>query len=190
LLNNPKMSPRLKERALFVLASNKSEKGRDIVGRYAKSGSNPDLQLAAVQYLGAYRQKESRQLLSEVYSSVSDVNIKRTVLRSFGMSRDYEHLASLAKTEQNADLRREAIRQLGNIREEAAVNSLVSLYGSESDKGIRSEIINSFHNQNAAKPLVDIARKETDPELKRQVVQRLSNMRSKEATDYLMELLK
>ena len=81
-------------------------------------------------------------------------------------------------------------RQLGNIREEAAVNSLVSLYGSESDKGIRSEIINSFHNQNAAKPLVDIARKETDPELKRQVVQRLSNMRSKEATDYLMELLK
>jgi hypothetical protein len=37
--------------------------------------------------------------------------------------------------------------------------------------------------------IVEIARKESDPELKRDLVQMLSNMRSKEATDFLLELL-
>jgi HEAT repeat protein len=190
LLGNPKMSPRLKERALFVLAQSRSDKAREIVGRYAKGGSNPDLQLTAVQYLGTYRSKDSRQLLSEVYASVSDVNVKRAVLRSFEMSRDTEHLCGIAKSEQNVDLRREAIRQLGNMHEEQAQACLVAAYGSESDKNVKTDIINSLGNQQAAKAIIDCARKETDPELKKAAVRRLSEMRSKEATDFLMEILK
>jgi HEAT repeat protein len=172
------------------LAQSRSDKAHEIVGRYAKGGSNPDLQLTAVQYLGTYRSKESRQLLSEVYSSVSDVNVKRAVLRSFEISRDIEHLAAIAKSEQNADLRHEAIRQLGNIRDDQAIAALVSAYSSESDKNIKSEILNSLGNQGAVKQLIECARKESDPELKRAAVRRLSEMRSKEALDYLAELLK
>ena len=173
-----------------MLAQSRSDKAHEIVGRYAKGGSNPDLQLTAVQYLGTYRSKESRQLLSEVYGSVSDVNVKRAVLRSFEMSRDIEHLAAIAKSEQNVELRREAIRQLGNIRDDQAVASLVSVYGSESDKNIKTEILNSLGNQGAAKQIIECARKESDPELKKVAVRRLSEMRSKEATDFLMEILK
>jgi TolA-binding protein len=190
LLANPKMSPRLKERALFVLAQSKSDKAHEIVGRYAKGGSNPDLQLTAVQYLGTYRSKESRQLLSEVYGSVSDVNVKRAVLRSFEVSRDLEHLAAIAKSEQNIDLRREAIRQLGVIRDDQAVASLVSIYGSESDRDIKSEILNSLANDGAVKQMIECARKEKDPELKKVAVQRLGQMKSKEALDFIEELLK
>lgn len=190
LLNNPKMSPRLKERALFVLAQSRSDKAHDIVGRYAKGASNPDLQLTAVQYLGTFRSNDSRQLLADVYKSTNDVNVKRYVLRSFGMSRDIEHLAGIGKSEQNADLRREAIRQLGNIRDDQAVASLVSIYGSEADKDIKTEILNSLGNQGAVKQLIECARKESDPQLKRAAVRRLSQMNSKEALDYLAELLK
>lgn len=190
LLSNPKMSPRLKERALFVLAQSRSDKAHEIVGRYAKGGSNPDLQLTAVQYLGTYRSKESRQLLSEVYTSVNDVNVKRAVLRSFEMSRDIDHLTAIAKSEQNVDLRREAIRQLGNIRDDQTMASLVAIYGTESDKDIKAEILNSLRNQQAVKQIIDCARKETDPELKKTAVRYLSEMRSKEAMDYLMEILK
>jgi HEAT repeat protein len=190
LLSNPKMSPRLKERALFVLAQSRSDKAHEIVGRYAKGGSNPDLQLTAVQYLGTYRSKESRQLLSEVYTSVNDVNVKRAVLRSFEMSRDIEHLTAIAKSEQNVELRREAIRQLGNIRDEQTTASLVAIYGTESDKEIKTEILSSLRNQQAVKQIIDCARKETDPEMKKTAVRYLSEMRSKEAMDYLMEILK
>jgi HEAT repeat protein len=190
LLNNPKMSPRLKERALFVLAQSRSDKAHEIVGRYAKGASNPDLQLTAVQYLGTYRSSESRQLLADVYKSSNDMTVKRYVLRSFEMSRDMEHLAGISKSEQNVELRREAVRQLGNLRDDQAVATLVSVYGSESDKDIKTEILNSLGNQNAVKQLIECARKESDPELKRAAVRRLSQMKSKEALDYLAELLK
>jgi len=190
LLNNPKMSPRLKERALFVLAQSRADKAHEIVGRYAKGASNPDLQLIAVQYLGTFRSSESRQLLADVYKSSSDMNVKRSVLRSFEMSRDFEHLTGIAKSEQNVELRGEAIRQLGNLRDDQTVASLVAIYGSESDKNIKREILNSLGNQGAVKQLIDCARKESDPELKRDAVRRLSQMKSKEALDYLAELLK
>ena len=190
LLSNPKMSPRLKERALFVLAQSRSDKAHDIVGRYAKGGSNPDLQLMAVQYLGTYRSKDSRQLLSEVYGSVGDVNVKRAVLRGFEMSRDIDDLTKIAKSEQNLDLRREAIRQLGNIRDDQTTANLVSIYGTESDREIKTEILNSLRNQGAVKQIIECARKESDPEMKKNAVRILSEMRSKEATDFLMEILK
>jgi len=190
LLSNPKMSPRLKERALFVLAQSRSDKAHDIVGRYAKGGSNPDLQLTAVRYLGTYRSKESRQLLAEVYGSVNDVNVKRAVLRSFENSRDIDDLTKIARSEQNVELRREAIRQLGNIRDEQTTAALVTIYSAESDRDIKSEILNSLGNQQAAKQIIECARKESDPGLKKVAVRRLSEMRSKEATDFLMEILK
>jgi HEAT repeat protein len=190
LLNNPKMSPKLKERALFVLAQSRTDKAHEIVGRYAKGASNPDLQLTAVQYLGTYRSNESRALLADVYKSATDLTVKRTVLRSFEVSRDVEHLTGIARSEQNVELRGEAVRQLGNIRDDQAVASLVSVYGSESDKDIKAEILNSLGNQGAVKQLIECARKETDPELKRTAVRKLSQMKSKEALDYLAELLK
>ncbi len=63
------------------------------------------------------------------------------------------------------------------------------MYSSDSDPAIRKEIINALFVQGNARAMVAIARKETDPELKKQIVQRLSNMGSKDATEYLMELL-
>jgi HEAT repeat protein len=75
---------------------------------------------------------------------------------------------------------------LGSIRAEA---ELQQLYGSESDPEIRRQIIHGLMASQSAKGLVDIARKETNPELKREAVQMLSSMKTKEATDYLMELV-
>ena len=142
-----------------------------------------------MHYLVTYRSKESRQLLYEVYGSVSDVNVKRAVLRSFEISRDVDHLTAIAKSEQNVDLRREAIRQLGNMHVDQEIANLVSLYSSESDREIKIEILNSLANQGAVKQMIDCARKESDPELKKVAVRRLGEMKSKEALDFIAELL-
>ena len=45
-------------------------------------------------------------------------------------------------------------------------------------------------SQRNAKALVQVARAEKDPKMKLQIVERLANMKSTEATDYLMEILK
>jgi hypothetical protein len=43
--------------------------------------------------------------------------------------------------------------------------------------------------QGNAKALIEVARTESDPELKRAAIRNLSSMRSKEASDFLLEYL-
>ena len=240
-------SPKLKERALFVLAQNDNPKSRQILLRTARNGSDPDLQMKAIHYLGIMGSKENRQVLADLYASSSDAGVKREVLHAFMISGDREHLLQAAKSEKNPDLRMEAIHQLGisggqaelwqlyqaeptvEVKEtilhsmfiggnsdkllevargekdmrlrKAAIHSLglmggehtgaalVSMYGSESDAGVRSEIVNALFIQGNAKAMVELARKETNPELKKAIVSRLANMGSKDSTEYMLELL-
>jgi hypothetical protein len=177
-------SPRLKERALFVLAQSDAPQSRDILGQFAKGSGNPDLQLKAVEYLGM--QKNNGQLLSEIYTSNTDSAVRRRVLHAYMMSRDKDRILQAARNEQDVEVRREAISLLGGLRAEP---ELLQLYSSETNQEIKKRIIHSMRGADSAKGLVEIFRKENSPELKREVVQMLSSMRTKEATDFLMELV-
>ena len=59
-------SPKLRNRALFVLTQSGSPRGRTVVEDIARGKSHPDLQRTAVKYLGLFGGDESRQVLSEV----------------------------------------------------------------------------------------------------------------------------
>ncbi len=180
-------SPKLKERALFVLAQSGSARGREIVTRIAKGQSNPDVQLKAVEYLGLFGGTESRQALSEIYSASTDIPVKRAILRSFAIAKERDRLVAAAKGEKDQELRREAIRGLGI--DDKATDALTSLYATEADIEVRKEVIRALSLRDNAKSLVALARKETNPELKKEIVQSLSRMKSKEGTEYLLELL-
>lgn len=239
--------PKLKERALFVLAQNRSPRAREVVAQVARGKGNPDLQMRAVQHLGMFGGKESRQLLAEIYAGSGDVDVKRTILQSFMMAgeRDRvlavareekdpklrgqavqhlgmmgaqaelwqlyqaesslevkrnivmavfmggnpEKLIEIARTEKDPQLRREAIHRLGLMRGKQTGDALAAIYAGEKEPAIRKEVIHALFLQGNAAALVGIARKETDPALKKDVVHRLSLMKSKEATDFLLELL-
>lgn len=240
--------PRLKERALFVLAHSGKPAARDVVIRVAKGGGNPDLQLKAVELVGVMRTADGGRLLAEIYGTTQDPAVKRAILRGYHVSQDRERLmaaarqetapelrleavrqlgamkagaelaelyaketspevkkqilrglavsgqtdrlAALAQSETDPELRRTAIRSLGLKRDPATTQLLTSLYAKEQTKEVRSAIVDALYTQGNAEALVALARQEKDPELKRALVSRLSTMRSKEATDYLMELLK
>jgi len=237
-------SPRLKERALFVLAQSRSPKARDLLAQIAKGSTNPDVQLKAIEYLGVNGSSENQQLLGDVYKSSNDTTIKRAILRSFMIAHNRDALLQAARSEQNPDLRLEAIRQLSVMGGAAelypnetshdakraiiqglmvsgdaaklleiaktekdpklrvdAINQLgvmgrsktgdglAAMYRQESDAGVKNAIISALFVQGNAPAMVDIARKETDPAMRKRIVEQLSIMHSKEATDYLMELL-
>lgn len=240
-------APRLKERALFVLAQSRAPKSRELLLKLGRGGTNPDLQAKAVEYLGHHNTPETRQLLLELQASATDPQLRRAVIRAFANVKDRERLVAAVKSEQSADLRREAIRGLGSIEAEAELwtlfqsdlpaearidilrvlpekeasdklielartekdpklrqemiltlgrhrsqkntDALVSLYVSENDLNLRKTVIEALRDQNNAKALVQIARTETDWRLKKLLVERLSHMRSKEASDYLLEVL-
>ena len=54
---------------------------------------------------------------------------------------------------------------------------------------MKEEILNGYFIGGDAKGLIAVARTEKDPEMKKKAVEKLSLMGSKEANEYLMELL-
>lgn len=96
-------------------------------------------------------------------------------------------MAQVAQEEKNPELRREAIRGLGLMGAKAP--ELQSIYARETDRSVKEEVLNAYFIGGNANGLIVIARSEKDPELKKKAVEKLSLMGSKEANDYLMELL-
>ena len=92
-------SPKLKERALFVLAQSSSPEARAVITGIARGGSNPDLQRKAIQYLGMTGRAENRQVLAEIYAASSDTDVKRQILRAYMVSGDRARVLSAATSE-------------------------------------------------------------------------------------------
>ena len=109
-------SPKVKDRALFVLSQSHSARAREIIGGVAKGNANPDLQLNAIEYLGMFGGKENQQLLADVYVSTTDLAVKRSILKAYMVTGQKDRLLAAAKTETNVSLRADAIRLLGVFR--------------------------------------------------------------------------
>jgi HEAT repeat protein len=182
-------SPKVKERALFVLAQSGSPRARGILVQAVKGGANPDLQLKAVQYLGMMGSREAGPVFAELYGSAADARLKRAILQALVMSGQKDQVLQIARTEKELELRRAAIHSLGTMGRPTAGDGLISIYAGESDAEIRKAVVHALFLQSNAEALVDIARKESSYELKREIVQRLSRMKSKEAAEYLEELV-
>jgi len=76
------------------------------------------------------------------------------------------------------------------MHDDKSADALSSLYIGETEKNVKMQIIRGLGQQGAGKQLVAITRSEKDLELKKECVQWLGRMHgSKEATDYLMELI-
>jgi hypothetical protein len=179
----------VKDRALFVLAENKSPRAQQVLVDYAKGSGNPDLQLRAIQYVGTWGTKDSQQTLLGIYSSSTDARVKNAILQALMSSRANDALMNIAKSEKDTSLRDSAIRYMVSNKS-APVEGLLELYAT-SDAQAKRAIVDGFMGRRDGKTLVDLGRKETDPATKKFIVERLSSMHdNKEAMDYMIELLK
>jgi hypothetical protein len=180
-------SIKVKENALFVLSQSKSAKAREILGNIAKGNGNPDLQMRAIRYLGVMNSPGNDQILEDAYRSSSDEAVKRAIIRSFMVSGNRARLAAIAAdTNSSPALRGEAVQQLGVMH---AGDELTRLYARESSPDVKKRIIQGLFVSRDATRLVELARAEKDQDLRKDIVQKLSVMKSKEATDYMVELL-
>jgi HEAT repeats len=163
-------SPRVKERALFVLAQSNKPAARDVVIRVAKGGSNPDLQLKAVQFVGMFRSTDGIRVLSEVYGSTQDQTVRRAILRSYMMANAREPLLAAARQETSPELRLEAVRQLGNMKAGA---ELAELYAKETAADVKKQILRGLAIAAQYDKLLALAQSETNPELRRTAIRSL-----------------
>jgi HEAT repeat protein len=176
---------------------------RTIIDAYRTTGDKPAL-ITLASTSGApieIRQQAVRNLtdiavpqdLWALYQKEENKDLRMSMTRAFSSMGAVDQLLQIAKSDKDPEVRRQAVRSLGNQKVEKTGATLVEMYGSETDKDNKMAIISALGNQNNDTGLVTLARKETkDLELKREIVRRLAEMSrtSKVAADYLLEVIK
>ena len=178
-------SPRLKERALFVLAQSNAARARQVMTTVARGGSNPDLQMKAIQYIGMQGSQPNRQLLGEIYTSSTDVDVKRQILRAYMMAGDRERVLAAATGEKSPQLRAEATRQLGMM---GARDEVWQLYQKETDAQVRSQIIQGLFMAGDSTHLLEVANNDASPDLRRRAIQHLGMMGRERTGDAILNI--
>ena len=124
-----------------------------------------------------------------MYQKESTVDVKKQIIRALFTGGSVTRLSELAKGEQNPELRLLAVRNLALMGSKRTGDTLVEIYNADKNPDIRKAVINGLFSSNNPEALVALARKEQDITFKKDIVSKLSNMRSKVATEYLLELL-
>jgi hypothetical protein len=170
-----------------IIRSFSSADDRQRLLALAKSESSPELRSEAVRSLTGMNAASE---LDELYQRETSAEVKTQIIRGMMSSGNITSLTRLATSEKDLALRRSAIHNLGAMGSAKTGETLRSIYTSDASPEVRSVVIDALTIQQNATVLVALARAEKDAALQRRIVERLSSMKSKEGTDYLLELLK
>jgi hypothetical protein len=152
----------------------------------AQTEKTPELRTEAVRQLAMLGAKDE---LWQMYQKESEPSVKQAILGSLAMSGATPRLIEIATTDRDATLRVAAVRQMGMFGGNGVTGTLTSLYAKEQDQQVKRAAIDALFFHGNADALVGLARSETNPALRRDLVQKLSMMKSPAAIDYLTEIL-
>lgn len=181
-------SLRLKKNALYLLGLSTQPRARQILINYAKGAGNPDLQLEAIRYLVANREKNaaSTKDLMEIYQSTQDVQVRMAVISALRSSGDQVSLIGIAQNGQNPMVLRQ--QALGSVSGTISPTELWTLYEKETNRELKLQIISAFANIQATDQLNRIARTEKDNEIRRSAVRGLGRMKTEKTGQMLVDL--
>lgn len=156
-------SPKLKERALFVLAQSGTPGATQILTGIASGNSNPELQRKAIRYIGLYEGSQGVESLSRIYASSTDEEVKRTILQSYMVAGAQDRLYAAAQNEKNPDLQRQAVQMLGVS---GARDDLSKLYQSNPPEETRRAILQAMFVAGDSQHLEELAKNEKNEDLR------------------------
>jgi len=159
-------SLKVKDRALFVLTQNKSEKAQQLLLSIAKGSTQPELQAHAIRWIAVSGHRNG-QALKEIYMASTSAEVKKQILRSFIISGDKEGLLAILKQESSPELKREGIRQLGPM---GAGPELRQIYKETTDTALKETILQSMGVAGDAQSLIEVAKTETDPAVRAKAI--------------------
>jgi beta-lactamase regulating signal transducer with metallopeptidase domain len=147
----------------------------------------------ALQGLCRLRSDTAINALIQLYDSSADAKVKGEIIpylmRREGRdskvdnSKAIAKLTAIAKSEQNEDLRRRAIRQLANVKGDEGADTLIQIYDTLQDPRMKQSVIASLASNRSRKAidkLIQIAKNDSDPNVRRYAIQSLYNVDSRQ----------
>ena len=167
---------------------------KEKMGKPVAPAATPDeeLKLLALDSLLRSDAEQALPMLEKMVNGQQSIHLRRRALFVLSQSkspRAKEILASVAKNSPDPDLQLEALRYLRMLGGPEDRKLLSDIYSASKDQDVKGRVVDALFIQGDATTLVEMARKETDPSMRKRIVERLSRMKSKEATDYMLELI-
>jgi len=179
-------SPRVKERALFVLSQSASPRAREILVRIAKTGQPVSLRREAVKTLGIAGTPDDLVALGAIArDTTSPPEVRDAVIEAYLIANRQEELFQIAKSDPEPRIRFKAVEALGAT---GATPYLLRLWTTEKDPSIQSKLLEAFGISGDVDTLAKAARETTDPKLRRKAIEGLAISNGPEARKVLRQL--
>jgi tetratricopeptide (TPR) repeat protein len=176
-------SPKIKDRALFLLGQSGSEKASQVLQSVAKDNKDPNLQMRAIRYLGMTGRGGGA--LKDIYTGATDPSVKKAVFQGWLMSGDKQDVLAVARQEKSPELRKEAIRYLGMM---GGRNELREMYKSSPDPDTREAVIQGMLMNGDSQGLAEIANTEKDPKVLDKAIKTISMVGGQDSSTALMNI--
>ena len=166
-----------------------------LAGIVRNDAEEKKLRRSAAWAIGQSKDRGSVATLQGLYESVKEVEVRRSVISAVGNSIHepqpaFTFLLGIAKNDTDGESRRTAVRQLGHLQREDAVDELMKIFASDPQLDVKRAALRSMaetKSPRAQARLLEVARGDANPELRKQAIRVLSE-RGEAAVDDLLKL--
>lgn len=165
-----------------------------LAGLVRNDSEDKKLRRSAAYAIGQGHNRGAFPVLQNLYETIKDVEIHRSVIGSIGniddLSSAYTFLLSVAKNDADVDSRRAAVRELGHYRRDDVADELMKIYSTDTNVEVKRAALRSLSETKSSKAqprLLEVARTDPNPELRKQAIRVLSE-RGEVAVDDLIRI--
>jgi HEAT repeat protein len=193
---NSSASRSFKESALSLVASHGGRESLPLLLEVARTQSESELRATAIHGIADQGGAAALDDLIRLYEAERENEVKRHILSTFenieAARADAKLLEIARATNEHIELRKTAIHTLANKKGSAAVEALLQIYSSDSNREIREQALISLAETKDARArakLLDVARDGTgDRELRKFAIERLGDMEGGDSFEELMKI--
>ena len=150
------------------------------------------LRRAAAHAIGQSHDRGAIATLQDLYGSVKDVEVRRSVISAAGNSVEeqqaFTFVLGVAKNDADWESRAAAVRQLGHFQREDAVDELMKIYKNDANVEVKRAALRALGETQSARvedKLFEVARGDESMELRRQAIRLLGERVGKRSFDFL-----
>jgi HEAT repeat protein len=93
----------------------------------ARNEKDPELRRAAVRNLGLINSSDSAKALQSIYAKETDRDVRKEVLNAYFIQGNAAGLVTIARSEKDPELKKEAVSKLALMHDKAATDYLMEL---------------------------------------------------------------
>src|SRR5262245_29356092 len=156
-----------------------------------------DVRREAVEAIAESRNAEAISTLKRLYADISNRELKRKIIESFGDCADrkaaIDFLREVARGDSDLKAREQAYSTLGDMNDDQAMDALTQLYDAERNEEVKAEILSALgdsNNRRAVKKLMDVAKSDPSIKLRKKAISLLGESDDPDAVKFLEGLVR